>query len=212
MKFKNFIFSPFQENTYVLYDETGECVVVDPGNLLPNENEQLDLFFKENSLKLVHIINTHNHLDHIFGTKYLVDKYKVDIACHKEELFWIDKFKDTCNGYGLNIDYDAPKPKKLIADNDIFTFGNTKLKVIHVPGHSAGSVAFYNEYNGMLFCGDILFQGSIGRHDLPGGNYQQLITGIQQKLFVLPDKTRVFSGHGPETSIGEEKRTNPFFN
>ncbi len=212
MNFKTFVFSPFQENTFVLYDETGECVVIDPGNFSPNENEELDIFFKDNNLKLVHIINTHNHLDHIFGARYLVDKYGVDIACHKEELFWIDGFKDACSGYGLNVDYDIPQPSKLIADGDIISFGNTELQAIHVPGHSAGSLAFYNKKEAMLFCGDVLFQGSIGRHDLPGGNYQQLITGIRQKLFVLPIETRVFPGHGPETSIGEEKRTNPFFN
>lgn len=210
MKFKTFVFSPFQENTYALYDETGQCVIVDPGNFFPNENEELDDFFDENNLKLVHIINTHNHLDHIFGTRYLVDKYSVEIACHQKELAWIDRFKTTCEGYGLNIDFDAPKPKKIIDDGDIFTFGNTVLEAIHVPGHSAGSIVFYNKKDGLLFCGDVLFQGSIGRSDLPGGNHNQLISGIREKLFILPNETKVFSGHGGETSIGEEKKSNPF--
>jgi len=211
MKYKTFIFSPFQENTYVLYDETGECIVVDPGNFSTQENTQLDNFFKDNKLTLVAIVNTHNHLDHIFGLKYLVDKYGVDFVCHKNEIPWIDRFRATCNGYGLNVDYDPPQPSKLIEHNDVFKFGNSELKVILVPGHSAGGVALYNEKGSLLFCGDILFQGSVGRADLPGGNYEQLISGIREKLFVLPDATEVFSGHGNKTSIGIEKRTNPFF-
>ena len=142
--------------------------------------------------------------------RYLVDKYNVEIACHQEELAWIDRFKTTCEGYGLNIYFDAPKPQKIISNGDIFTFGNTKLESIHLPGHSAGSIVFYNKKDGLLFCGDVLFQGSIGRSDLPGGNHNQLISGIREKLFILPNETRVFSGHGDETSIGEEKRSNPF--
>jgi len=212
MKYKTFIFSPFQENTFVLFDETKECLIVDPGNFSNQEHNQLDAFIAENNLKLVHIITTHNHLDHIFGANYIVDKYKVDMACHKNELPWIDSFKDTCAGYGLNIDYDAPQPKKLIDHGDIFKFGNTELEVILVPGHSAGGLAFYNKKENLLFCGDILFNGSIGRTDLPGGNYEQLISGIKEKLFILPDETEVFSGHGPKTTIGREKKSNPFFN
>jgi glyoxylase-like metal-dependent hydrolase (beta-lactamase superfamily II) len=210
MNYKTFIFSPFQENTYVLFDESGECIVVDPGNFSSNENIQLDNFLKENKLTLKAIVNTHNHLDHIFGLKYLVDTYAVDFICHKEEVAWIDNFRATCNNYGLNVDYDPPQPTKLIEDGDIFKFGNTELQVILVPGHSAGGVALYNKKAGLLFCGDILFDGSIGRTDLPGGNYEQLISGIKKKLFVLPDDTEVFSGHGEKTSIGKEKRTNPF--
>ena len=210
MKYKTFIFSPFQENTYVLYDKTGECIVIDPGNFSSEENSQLDSFFKDNNLKLVAVINTHNHLDHIFGLKYLVDTYKVDFICHENEIPWINNFKTSCINYGLDINYDPPKPTKLIDDGDIYKFGNSELKVILVPGHSAGGVAFYNENEGLLFCGDILFQGSIGRTDLPGGNHNQLITGIQEKLLIVPDKTKVFSGHGSTTTIGEEKISNPF--
>ena len=212
MQYKTFIFSPFQENTYVLYDETNECIVVDPGNFSSAENFELDTFIKDNNLKLVAIVNTHNHLDHIFGLKYLVDTYGVDFVCHKDEIPYIDHFRATCNAYGLALDYDPPKPTKLIEHNDIYKFGNTELRVILVPGHSAGGVALYNEKDGLLFCGDILFQGSVGRADLPGGNYELLISGIREKLFVLPDATEVFSGHGNKTTIGVEKRTNPFFN
>lgn len=211
MNYKTFIFSPFQENTYVLFDDSKECIVIDAGNFFPNENEQLDQFFKENDLKFTHILNTHNHLDHIFGSRYLVDKYQVKVACNEAELPWIDNFKATCEGYGLNIDKDAPKPELLLSDGDTFKFGNTELKVILVPGHSAGGLAFYNQADGLLFCGDILFNGSIGRTDLPGGNHELLLAGIKEKLFILPDETVVFSGHGPTTTIGDEKKNNPFF-
>ncbi len=210
MEYKKFVLSPFQENTFILFDDSKECIIVDPGNFFTNENQELDHFITENNLKPILIITTHNHLDHIFGLKYLVDKYDLPIACHENELPWINQFKDTCRGYGLNIDYDPPQPKKLLNPGDLVTFGNSELEVIMVPGHSAGGLAFYNKKKGLVFCGDILFNGSIGRTDLPGGNYDQLVSGIKEKLFVLPDDTMVFSGHGPETTIGEEKRSNPF--
>lgn len=210
MHYKNFIFSPFQENTFVLYDDTKQAIIIDPGNFFPNENTQLDAFITQNGLKVSHILNTHNHLDHIFGVKHIMDTYKVELTCHKLEVFWVERFRETCSGYGLQMDYDLPVPTNFVADGDAFIFGDTRLEVIHVPGHSAGGVAFYHAHQGLLFCGDILFQGSIGRTDLPGGNYEQLISGIKQKLFILPDDTIVFSGHGPNTTIGAEKATNPF--
>lgn len=210
MQYKTFAFSPFQENTYVLYDETRECVVIDPGNFFPNEHEQLDNFFKDKDLNFSKIITTHNHLDHIFGASYLVENHSVKFGCHKNELPYVENFLNTCKGYGLNIEKDAPHPDFYFEDGEILTFGNTELKVILVPGHSAGGVAFYNEKEALLFCGDILFNGSIGRTDLPGGNHEQLISGIKEKLFVLPDETLVLSGHGPNTSIGAEKKSNPF--
>lgn len=210
MQYKTFIFSPFQENTYVLFDETKECVVVDPGNFSSQENDQLDQFIKNNDLTLKAIITTHNHLDHIFGLKYMIDTHNVDFVCHEDEIPYLDKFKETCQSYGLNLNYDPPKPTQLIKHGDVYKFGNTELEVIAVPGHSAGGVAFYNKDKGLLFCGDILFNNSIGRTDLPGGNHELLINGIKEKLFVLPDDTTVFSGHGPTTTIGNEKWSNPF--
>ncbi|MFA6401764.1 MAG: MBL fold metallo-hydrolase [Salinivirgaceae bacterium] len=210
MNYKTFIFSPFQENTYLLYDDSKECVIVDPGNFYPQENQTLDAFITENNLKPVYIIQTHNHLDHLFGTQYLADKYQIPLACHADEVFWIENFKKTCAGYGLAIETQPPLPSTFLTDGMVFIFGNTQLKVIHVPGHSAGGVAFYNAVDGLLFCGDILFNDSIGRADLPGGDYDQLIDGIKTKLLVLPEETKVFSGHGPATTIGKEKKSNPF--
>lgn len=210
MQYQTFVFSPFQENTFVLFDDSKECVVVDAGNFYPAENQKLDQFFIDNDLKLVHIINTHNHLDHVFGSRYLVDKYNVKVASHEADLFWIDRFMQTAEGYGLDISEGAPKPELLLNEGDLFKFGNTELEIIHVPGHSPGGIAFYKKDQGLLFCGDILFQGSIGRTDLPQGNHEDLIRGIKEKLFILPDETQVFTGHGPTTTIGYEKQHNPF--
>ena len=210
MQFKNFVFSPFQENTFVLYDQTSEAIVVDAGNFYPNEDEELKKFIEGNQLNVVHVINTHNHLDHIFGLYNVVDTFKVPVACHPDDAFWIDKYVDVCQSYGLGNRKPAPKPTVSLNDGDVFKFGETQLEIIHVPGHSAGCIALYHHESANLFCGDILFNGSIGRTDLPTGNYEQLIEGIQSKLLVLPDETHVHCGHGPSTTIGREKQFNPY--
>ncbi len=210
MQLKNFIFSPFQVNSFVLYDETKEAVIVDAACFFPAEEQQLVGFIEANQLNVAHIINTHNHLDHIFGLKFAADTFNVPIACHSADMFWIDKYPEVCASYGLGHRPAPPKPTIELNDNDIFTFGNTQLKVIHVPGHTAGAVAFYHKETNTLIAGDILFNGSIGRTDLPTGNYEQLIEGIKSKLLVLPDETVVYSGHGPNTTIGREKQFNPY--
>jgi hydroxyacylglutathione hydrolase len=210
MQFKTFVFSPFQENTFVLYDKTGEAIIVDAGNFFPAENQQLKDFIESNHLKVVHIVNTHNHLDHIFGLQNVVETFKVPVACHPDDLFWIDKYVEICESYGLSGRKPAPKPTVALQQGDIFIYGETNLEVIHTPGHTAGAISLYHKESGNLFCGDTLFNGSIGRTDLPTGNYEQLIEGIQTKLMVLPDETRVHCGHGPSTTIGREKQFNPY--
>ncbi len=210
MQFKIFIFNPFQENTYVLFDETNTCAIIDAGNLLTEENKVLDNFIAENNFQVEYLLNTHNHLDHIFGAKHFVDKYNVKMASHSDDLFWINNFVEHSRNYGIQITEPAPKPDILLNDGDVITFGNTELQVIHLPGHSPGGVAFYNEKQGILFSGDSLFNSSIGRTDLPMGDYDSLISAIKEKLFVLPDDTQVFPGHGGQTTIGKEKMSNPF--
>ncbi len=210
MQFEIFGFSPFQENTYVLYDDSKQCIVVDPGNFFPQENEKLDQFFKEHSLDFVEIFATHCHLDHLFGAKYLCEKYGVEISSHKEDLFWVDNFRKTADGYGLEMAQQPPKPTRFIDESTGYHFGNTSFDIIHVPGHSPGSVALYQKEEGVLFCGDILFSGSVGRSDFPKGDHDLLISGIKEKLLGLPEETRVYSGHGPMTTIGHEKLNNPF--
>ncbi len=210
MKFTTFVFSPFQENTYVLYDETGECVIVDAGNFSARENSQLSQFIAENNLTPVKLINTHNHLDHLFGSRYIAETYKIPFACHPDDVFLANLYRQTCSAYGLMVENDCAQPTETFQDNDEIKFGNTTLKVIHVPGHSPGGVAFYVANDNLLFCGDILFYGSVGRTDLPGGSHEQLISGIQTKLLSLPDSTKVLSGHGQSSTIGFEKAHNPY--
>lgn len=210
MQYKTFVFSPFQENTYVVWDETLEAVIIDAGNFFDKENNILDDFISENKLQIKYIVNTHNHLDHIFGMAYLQEKYKVEAVSHPDDIFWIDRYEDTCKGYGLPVTRKPIAPKVLVNDNEIIQFGNSSLKVIHVPGHSPGGIALYSPSDSLLFAGDILFNGSVGRSDLPGGNHDTLIDGILSKLMVLPEETKVLCGHGNETTIGLEKDSNPF--
>ncbi len=210
MEFKTFIFNPFQENTYILWDETNECIIIDAGNYLPNEDTELSNFIDNHNLKPVLLINTHNHLDHIFGSYYLTKKYHIEIACHPDGIFLIPQYKQTAQMYGLNVANNAPEPQKMLNHNNTVTFGNTTIKVLHVPGHSPGCIALYNEQHNILFSGDILFNNSIGRSDLPGGNHNQLINGIKNHILTLPNKTDVYPGHGPKTTIGNEKTNNPF--
>jgi glyoxylase-like metal-dependent hydrolase (beta-lactamase superfamily II) len=137
-------------------------------------------------------------------------KYNIEITCHEQELIWIDMFEDTCKRYGLKTTNTPPTPTNLINEGEVFRFGNTELKAIHVPGHSAGSLVFHNTKDNVIFCGDVIFQNSIGRTDLPGGNYNQLLTNIKTKLLTLPKETLILPGHGDNTTIGTEKSENPF--
>lgn len=206
---KTFEFSPFSENTYLLYDETNECVIIDAGNYSKKEDEELSAFISEKSLKLVKILNTHGHIDHIFGLSYLKKTYNVDIYGHRED----DAVLDDTKKYGMQFGIDVSVPPKVncyIEDNDVINFGNSKLSVIHLPGHTPGGVGYYNEIQKILFSGDVLFNDSIGRTDFPGGNYDVLMHSIKAKLLVLPQDVVVYSGHGPATTIGKEARTNPF--
>lgn len=206
---QKFVFNPFQENTFVVYDDTKECVIIDAGCYSEEEREQLDDFIAEKKLIPRFVINTHCHVDHIFGNAYVTSKYSIPIVAHEADDFLNKEAKNHALTFGLSIG-EVPSIDKFITDEEFIEFGNTKLKVIHVPGHSPGGVAFYNSESNFIIVGDILFDGSIGRTDLPGGNYDQLITGINEKLFTLNDDLVVYTGHGNETTIGKEKATNPF--
>jgi len=210
MQYKTFMFNPVQENTYLLWDQTGECVFIDPGNLFPDENEKLRKFVEDQNLKPVKIINTHGHFDHSFGVRYLADTFHIGFVYHREDKFLIDNLVPYAKSMGLPFNNEAPEAEYFLNEGDIFTYGHTQLKLIHVPGHSPGSLAFYNHEHHLLFSGDVLFRNSIGRTDLPSGDYNQLIKGIKEKLFSLPDETVVLPGHGPSTTIDYEKKNNPF--
>jgi len=207
---KIFVFNPFQENTFLLYDETKECIIIDAGCNEENEFQKLDNFIKENNLKPKSIVNTHCHIDHILGNAYLVDKYKISSIAHKDDMPLLERSNDMALAYGFNIQ-EPPVPNQFVNEGDEIKFGNTVLKIKHVPGHSPGSIALYNEKDKFVIVGDVLFAGGIGRADLPGGDYDTLINSINKKLFTLQGETVVYPGHGGSTTIEHEKNTNPFF-
>ncbi len=209
MKITKFTFGPFQENTYVLYDETKECVIVDPGCFSASEQIELDEFIKENSLMAVLLLNTHCHIDHVAGNLFVFEKYGLKPVIHKADLPVLKSQEQTSVMYGLPFE-KSPEPERFIDENDVITFGNTRLEVLFTPGHAPGHVTFYNREKKVIIAGDVLFYNSIGRTDLPGGDHQTLINSIKNKLFPLGDETVVYCGHGPETTIGHERRTNPF--
>jgi len=211
MEIKKFEFNPFPVNTYLLYDETLECVIIDAGMLHDEERELLDQFIEENQLKIKYLLNTHCHFDHVLGNAYIQKKYGVELMANEADSFLLDRVKEQALMFGVPISDEAITLNKNLNENDIVSFGNTSLHVLHVPGHSPGSLCFYVPNENCLFVGDVLFNGSIGRTDLPGGDYEELIKGIKDKLLILPENTTVYSGHGEETTIGKEKRTNPFF-
>jgi hydroxyacylglutathione hydrolase len=209
LEVQSFTFNPFEENTYLLYDETRACVIVDPGCYEQDERFELESFISDHNLEVKLLLNTHCHVDHVLGNYFIKEKYKVKLLIHQNEEAVLKAVKVYASSYGINQYHDATADG-FLDEHDQVTFGNQTLKVLFVPGHSPGHIAFYHEQSGVLIGGDVLFYNSIGRTDLPGGNYNTLISSIHQKLFTLPDQTRVLPGHGPETSIGFEKKTNPF--
>ncbi|HEY1039912.1 MAG TPA: MBL fold metallo-hydrolase [Bacteroidia bacterium] len=209
MKVKVFTFGPFQENTCVLSDDSGECVIVDPGCYSHQEENELKKYIEENKLKVVKLLNTHCHVDHVAGNAFVYDTFGLKPIIHKDDLPVLDSQQRVSDMYGLPCNI-SPRPEEFFEDGDTITFGNTRLQVVHAPGHAPGHVVFFNSDEKILVNGDVLFNGSIGRTDLPLGNHEQLINSIKTKLFILPEETIVYCGHGPSTTIGKEKRSNPF--
>jgi glyoxylase-like metal-dependent hydrolase (beta-lactamase superfamily II) len=209
IQIKKFTFNPVQENTLVVFDETKECVIVDAGCFFENERQELDRFIAENQLNPVRLINTHCHFDHIMGITHCRTKYKLQFEIHPDEAILVEQASAHGDRFGIPME-PVDDADKYFEDGDIIAFGNSELKVIAAPGHSPGGVAFYNANQKILIAGDILFYGSIGRTDLPGGSFERLVGNIQSKLLTLPEETVVYCGHGPETTIGFEKKNNPF--
>jgi hydroxyacylglutathione hydrolase len=210
MDIKKFTVNPFQENSYVLYDETNKCAIVDPGFSNSAEEKELVNFIEKNNLTPVLLLNTHCHIDHVLGNKFVANKYQLDLWIHESDLPLLNAAKSYAHVYGINYDH-SPDPKKFITEGEIIQFGNTELKTLHIPGHAPGHVIFVEENGKNLIGGDVLFKGSIGRTDLPGGNHDLLIESIRKKIFTLDENYIVYCGHGPETTVKEEKLTNPFF-
>jgi glyoxylase-like metal-dependent hydrolase (beta-lactamase superfamily II) len=211
MNIKKFKFNPIEVNAFVLWDETLECVIIDPACFYPEEEQQLKLFIETNNLRPVKLLNTHGHFDHLMGNRFVEKTWGLSCEIHREDNYLVEQASSQSLLFGMSIP-KPPLPGHFFVDGEILSFGNSTLKVIFVPGHSPGGVAFYCEAQKILFAGDILFYGSVGRTDLPKGNHEQLITGIKEKLLVLDPDVTVYCGHGPETTIGAEKRNNPFLN
>jgi hydroxyacylglutathione hydrolase len=210
MKIYKLVFNPIEVNTYILADDSGKAAIIDCGCYDSREFESFVRFIEDKHLDPVLLLNTHSHLDHIFGNKFVFGKYGLKTCSNElDEYNRTDATKHALL-FGLSMD-EPPEPKAFIKDNEIVSFGSEKLKALLIPGHTTGSLAFYSESEGCLFTGDALFAGSIGRSDLKGGNHETLLKSIKSKLFVLPPATVVYPGHGKETTIEAEMKTNPFF-
>jgi glyoxylase-like metal-dependent hydrolase (beta-lactamase superfamily II) len=210
MEIFKLVFSPIEVNTYILADQSNDCAIIDCGCYDRYEFDELVSLIESKKLNPVLLLNTHCHLDHIFGNGFVLEKYNLRTLSSKEDEVNRKRAVQHAAIFGLTMN-ESPEPGEFITDGQIITFGSTKLTALHVPGHSAGSMAYYSETDGCVFTGDALFAGSIGRTDLEGGNHATLIDSILSKLFVLPPSTVVYPGHGSKTTIESERMTNPHF-
>ncbi len=205
-----FTFSPIQENTYILWDETKEAVIIDPGCLAQYEKEELADFIEDNQLSVKYLLQTHAHLDHVFGSAFVKRKFGVQMYMHKNEVPILADVENRCKLWGIK-GYEPVEADVFIDETSIISFGNSTLEVRFVPGHAPGHLAFVNHQQKFIIGGDVLFRGSVGRTDFPYCNHQDLINSIHQQFLILDDEYKVYAGHGPATSIGQERNTNPFF-
>ncbi len=205
-----FEFNPMAENTYVLYDETGDCAIFDPGCYTSAERTALKNFIDQNQLRPVRLINTHCHLDHVFGNRFVAETWNLVLEIHRGELPVLERYLAAAQMYGLPLAESSPAPGAFLEAGTAIAFGNTRLEILFTPGHSPASISFYCPGAGFVLAGDVLFLESIGRHDLPGGSLPVLLQSIRSQLFTLPDETLVYPGHGPATTIRHEKEYNPF--
>ena len=209
MQIKKLTFNPIQENMYVIYDDSKECIIVDPGCYFHQEKEELRSFIEENELKPVKLINTHCHLDHICGNKFVAETWSLKLEANKLDEYNLQRSIEAGILYNMPIEPSPPIEVDLKEGEEI-RFGNSRLAILFTPGHSSGSISFYSEAHKFLIAGDVLFRMSIGRTDLPGGDFDTLIDTIKSKLMILPKDVIVYSGHGEETTIGYEMKNNPF--
>jgi hydroxyacylglutathione hydrolase len=203
-------FNPFQENTFLVYDESGECAIFDPGCYTYAERMELAARIESLNLRPKRLINTHCHLDHIFGNRFVAERYGLELEIHRGELPVLEAAEQTARFFEVRLPDTSPPPGAFIEADEEILFGDTSLRALLTPGHSPASLSFYCEADKFVIAGDVLFQGSIGRTDLPGGDMATLMASIKEQLLPLGDEVRVFCGHGPSTTIGEERRYNPF--
>jgi len=209
LEIQAFVFNQYQENTYVISDETQSCVIIDPGCYRPEEKQLLVDYIEQNGLKPIYLLNTHGHIDHMLGNYFVKEKYQIPFLTHELVVNELESVPGYAAAFGMNPD-PSPAPDQLLEEGDIITFGQTSFEVLFTPGHSAGHISFFHRASHQLFSGDVLFQGSIGRTDLPGGDSQTLMQTIENKLLPLGDEVKVYTGHGGSTTIGQERIANPF--
>jgi len=206
---KSFTFSPVQENTYLLYNEQKQCCIIDPGCYFPAEREELKTGIEKTGLNPVLLLNTHCHLDHVFGNKFVAETWDLTLHIHPKEHAVLDFAPQSGKMWQLPFD-NYTGPLVYLEEGKNIKIGEEVLEILFVPGHSPGSLAFYHAAGGFVIGGDLLFRESVGRTDLPGGDFATLEDSIRSKFYTLPDETKVYSGHGPVTTVGYEKRNNPF--
>lgn len=209
LSIKTFTFNPVQENTYILYNAKGDCCIIDPGCYFAQEEEELKAAIEKAGWNPVLLLNTHCHFDHVFGNKFVYDQWKLRPHLHEKEKPVLDFATQSGEMFQLPFEnYEGPV--EYIKEGSVIKIGDEELQVLFVPGHSPGSIAFFHEAGNFVIGGDLLFNMGIGRTDLPGGDYKTLVNSIQTQFFTLPDDTKVYSGHGPVTTIGFEKMNNPY--
>jgi glyoxylase-like metal-dependent hydrolase (beta-lactamase superfamily II) len=209
IKLKQFVFNELGVNCFVLHDDTQRCIIVDPGCNSTSQQTKLSAYITENNLTPDYIVNTHGHFDHVFGNSWAKSVYICPILMHRDDLHLIEHIDKFAGLFGFEVD-KAPFPDRFLYDGELLEFGETSMKIIHVPGHSPGSICLYSETDRLLISGDVLFNGGVGRTDLPAGNHGLLMRGIREKILTLPPDTVVWPGHGPQTTIRNEHDTNPF--
>ena len=208
---EKFVFSPFQENTYVLYEPQGECIIVDPGCYFREEQEAFRGFIERQELNPVRLLNTHCHLDHVFGNAWVHREWQLLPEYHALEKQNLALAPMSAQLYGVANFEPSPEAKLLLREGTSFDIAGASFDIIWMPGHAPGHLAFYCESQALLVSGDVIFREGIGRTDLPGGDHEQLFETIRNEVFTLPEETIIYSGHGPETHVGHEKKMNPFF-
>ena len=205
------VFNPYEVNTYIVAASDGQCAIIDPACCSPNEQSALTGYIADKGLRPVWLINTHGHFDHVIGNAFVCNTWKVKTAAHRDDLFLMENAYHQGKIFGFSVE-QPPIPDVFLNEGDSIDFGDVSLQVFHIPGHSPGSIVLYSPVQKWVIVGDVLFNDSIGRSDLPGGDYDLLIKGIEEKLMTLPSDTMVYPGHGPDTSIGQERIHNPFLN
>lgn len=212
IKIERLVFNPFQENTYVLHDDTGECVIVDPGCSVKEEEDALDEFLKKQKLKPVAQIYTHTHIDHILGMSHVYKAYDLKPLMHRDALPFLENASQQAVMFGIDFNDHVVQPHEFLEEGDQMKFGKSRLEVLHTPGHVNGHLSFVGRDQQFVIVGDVLFRDSIGRTDLPSGDFDTLAHQIRTKIYTLGDEFTVYPGHGPDTTIRYEIINNPFVN